>query len=307
MGAVPVSGSASIAETPPARNATIRGAGERAKPNGRRKARRSAFREAAAGLRTHAIAVKIPIGAGADLMKSWIFTIRVVFPILTLAILPALPGNALAQSKPSFDCAKAANVAEKAICADPVLAQADADVAKNYAALLRTLDPRAGKALRDDQSDFIAYRDQIAGFNENTPKDQQTFDLGEFLRDRATLLAGIRKPADTGFTGTWSSVRGTVEIKAAGAGKLEVSEDVANPVSGGGECDVGGTVKAGKSLQLVDTDDNDKPTGFVFTFRRSGDALVVEQNGAGKDGASEPPSCGANGHADGTFFLSEKQ
>ena len=187
------------------------------------------------------------------------------------------------------------------------LAQADADVAKNYAAVLKTLDPHAGKALRDDQSDFIAYRDQIAGFNENTPKDQQTFDLGEFLRDRATFLTGIRKPADAGFIGTWSSVRGGVEIKAAGAGKLDVLEDVANPVSGGGECDIDGTVKIGKNLRLVDTDDNDKPTGFVFAFHRNGDALVVEQSGTGKGDMSEPPSCGANGHADGIFFLTARQ
>lgn len=241
-------------------------------------------------------------------MKSRKSAGRVLYPALVLAMVPALSGYALAQSKPSFDCAKAASVAEKAICADPALAQADADVAKNYAALLKTLDARAGKALRDDQSDFIAYRDQIAGFNENTPKDQQTFDLGEFLRDRATFLAGIHKPADAGFIGTWSSVRGGVEIKAAGAGKLEISEDVvANPVSGSGACDIGGAVKAGKSLRLVDTDDNDKPTGFVFAFRRNGDALVVEQSGTGKDGTSEPPSCGYNGHVDGTFFLSEEQ
>ena len=224
-----------------------------------------------------------------------------------LTALLAASEIAAAQGKPSFDCAKAASVAEKAICADPVLAQADADVAKAYAALLKTLDAAAGKALRADQSDFIAYRDQIADFNENTPKDQQTFDLGEFLRDRATFLAGIRKPADAGLIGTWSSVRGSVEIMAAGVSKLEISaEIVTNPVSGSGACDIGGTVEKRKTLRLVDTDDNDKPTGFVFTFHRDGDALIVDQDGTGKDDRSEPPSCGANGHADGTFFLSEK-
>lgn len=103
---------------------------------------------------------------------------------VVLVALLASSGSAMARARPSFDCAKAASAAEKAICADPALAQADADVAKTYAAVLKTLDPHAGKALRDDQSDFIAYRDQIAGFNENTPKDRQNFDLGEFLRDR---------------------------------------------------------------------------------------------------------------------------
>ena len=131
------------------------------------------------------------------------------------------------------------------------LAQADADVAKAYAALLKTLDTAAGKALRADQSDFIAYRDQIAGFNENTPKEQQTFDLGEFVRDRATFLAGIRKPADAGLIGTWSSVRGSVEIKAADAGKFEISaEIVTNPVSGSGACDIGGTSRSARFCDL---------------------------------------------------------
>jgi hypothetical protein len=45
--------------------------------------------------------------------------------------------------------------------------------------------------------------------------------------------------------------------------------------------------------------------GFVFTFRRNGDAL--EQSSTGKERDSELSSCGANGHADGTFFLSEQQ
>lgn len=227
--------------------------------------------------------------------------------VAALVVLLLSHGSAMAQVKPSFDCAKAASVAERDICADPALAQGDADVAKNYTAALKTLDSSAGKALRDDQSDFIQYRDQIAGFNENTPKDQQNFDLGDFLRDRATFLAGIRKPAGAGFVGTWSSMRGQVEIKAAGAGKLEVSEDVANPVTGGGECDISGTVKMRKDLRLVDTDDSDKPTGFVSTFLRVGDALIVEQSGAGKSDNSEPSSCGANGHVDGTFFLTEKK
>jgi len=223
-----------------------------------------------------------------------------------LAALLLSNGDAKAQAKPSFDCAKAASMAEKAICADPALAQADADEAKTYAAALKLLDALAGKALREDQSDFIRYRDQIAAFNEDTPKDKRTFDLGEFISDRATFLSDIRKPSAAGLIGTWSSMRGTVEIKAASAFKLEISEEVADPVSGDGSCEIGGTVKIRKDLRLVDTDDNNKPTGFSFTFRHSGDALVVEQNGEGKDGLTEPPTCGANGHADGTFFLTEK-
>lgn len=228
--------------------------------------------------------------------------------IAVLIFLVAAHGSASAQGKPSFDCAQASSVAEKAICADPSLAEADAAVAQSYAAALKALDPRAGKALRDDQRDFTQYRDDIAAFNENTPKNKQTFDLGEFLRDRAAFLASIKAPASKDFVGTWSNVRGGVEIKTAGAVTLEVSADtVNNPVSGSGSCEIGGMVPVRKQLQLVDTDDNEKPTGFVFTFRRDGDQLIVEQSGSGKDDMSEPPSCGANGHVDGNFFLTEEQ
>lgn len=228
--------------------------------------------------------------------------------IAVLAVLVASHGSASAQGKPSFDCAKASSVAEKAICADPALAEADAAVAQSYAAALKVLDPRAGKALRDDQRDFTQYRDDIAGFNEDKPKDKQIIDLGEFLRDRAAFLASIKAPASRDFVGTWSNVRGGVEIKAAGAATLEVSADtVNNPMSGSGSCEIGGMVPVRKQLQLVDTDDNEQPTGFVFTFRRDGDQLVVEQSGSGKDDRTEPPSCGANGHVDGNFFLTDRQ
>ena len=231
----------------------------------------------------------------------------VAVPLAMLAALLLSSRDAAAQAKPSFDCAKAASVAEKAICADPDLAQADADVAKTYAAALKLLDARAGKALRDDQGDFIQYRDQIADFNKDTLKNKQTVDLGEFMRDRATFLSAIRKPSVAGLIGTWSSMRGTVEIKAKSAVRLEISEEVADPVSGNESCEISGTVKVRNELRLVDTDDNNKPTGFSFTFRHSGDALVVEQSGEGKNGLTEPPTCGANGHADGTFFLTEQK
>ncbi len=231
----------------------------------------------------------------------------VAVPLAMLAALLLSSRDAAAQTKPSFDCAKAASVAEKAICADPDLAQADADVAKTYAAALKLLDARAGKALRDDQGDFIQYRDQIADFNKDTLKNKQTVDLGEFMRDRATFLSAIRKPSVAGLIGTWSSMRGTVEIKAKSAVRLEISEEVADPVSGNESCEISGTVKVRNELRLVDTDDNNKPTGFSFTFRHSGDALVVEQSGEGKNGLTEPPTCGANGHADGTFFLTEQK
>jgi uncharacterized protein YecT (DUF1311 family) len=217
-------------------------------------------------------------------------------------VLVARAGKAGEPGKPSFDCAQARSVAEKMICADPALAAADAAIAANYAAALKRLDAPARKALAHDQQDFMSYRDRIAGFDQGVPKGKQNFPIDEFMRDRAAFLGSIERP-DMGFVGSWKNVGGEVTVKASGAGKLEIEADTANPSTGGSECNVGGVVKAQKVLELVDTDDNDKPTGFVFSFRRLGDALEAEEAGEAKGDLTQPPSCGANGHVSGVFFL----
>ena len=220
-------------------------------------------------------------------------------------VLAASAGEAAESGKPSFDCAQAKSVAEKMICADPGLAAADAAIAANYAAALKRLDAPARKALAQDQQDFVSYRDRIAGFDQGVPKDKQNFPIDEFMRDRAAFLASIEKP-DAGFVGSWKNVQGVVTIKAAGAGKLEIEADTANPSTGGSECNVGGVVKARQDLELVDTDSDDKATGFVYRFRL-GDALETEKSGEAKGDQSEPASCGVDGHLSGVFFLSRSK
>jgi uncharacterized protein YecT (DUF1311 family) len=226
--------------------------------------------------------------------------------VIALALVFALAasaGNAAESANPSFDCAKANSVAEKMICADSGLAAADAAIAANYASALKRLDLAARKALARDQQDFVSYRDRIAGFDEGVPKDKQNFPIDEFMRDRAAFLGSIEKP-NAGFVGSWKNVGGVVAIKAAGPGKLELAADTANPSTGGSECNVGGVVKAQQDLELVDTDSDDRATGFVYRFHRLGDALEAEEAGEAKGDSTEPASCGANGHVSGVFFLS---
>jgi uncharacterized protein YecT (DUF1311 family) len=223
-----------------------------------------------------------------------------------LAFLAASPGEAAEAAKPSFDCAQAKSVAEKMICADPGLAAADVAIAVNYAAALKRLDFPARKALAQDQQDFVSYRDRIAGFDQGVPKDRQNFPIDEFMRDRAAFLASIEKPG-AGLVGSWKNVGGVVTIKSAGTGKLEIEADTANPSTGGSECNVGGVVKARQDLELVDTDNDEKPTGLVYRFRRLGDALEAEEAGEAKGDSNEPASCGANGHVSGVFFLSRSK
>ena len=209
--------------------------------------------------------------------------------------LAASVGDAAEAAKPSVDCAQAKSVAEKMICADPGLAVADAAIAANYASALKRLDAPARKALAQDQQDFVSYRDRIAGFDQGVPKDKQNFPIDEFMRDRAAFLGSIEKP-DAGFVGSWKNIGGVVTIKPAGAGKLEIEADTANPSTGGSECNVGGVVKAQTDLELVDTDSDDKATGFVYRFHRLGDALEAEESGEAKGDQSGPASCGVNGH-----------
>jgi uncharacterized protein YecT (DUF1311 family) len=224
------------------------------------------------------------------------------FVLALVIVLQNTGGDAAEAGKPSFDCARAKSVAEKMICADPPLAAVDAAIAADYAAALKRLDPPARRALAQDQQDFVSYRDRIAGFDEGVPKAKQNFPIDAFMRDRAAFLESIEKPGAS-FVGSWKNVSGDVTVKAGGAGKLEIEADTANPSTGGSECNVGGTVKAQKILELADTDSSGKRTGLVYRFTRLGDALEADEAGEAKGDSSEPASCGVNGHVSGVFFL----
>lgn len=63
-----------------------------------------------------------------------------------------------AAAQPSFDCAKASTVVERAICADAKLAQADRDLATVYGALWGRLTGAARDHLAQDQLRWLANR-----------------------------------------------------------------------------------------------------------------------------------------------------
>src|SRR5262249_54752166 len=68
------------------------------------------------------------------------------------------------QSGPSFDCKRAKNEVELAICATPDLATADRQMAAAYAALLAKLSGPARQHLLKDQEHWLAIRnDACAG------------------------------------------------------------------------------------------------------------------------------------------------
>lgn len=90
------------------------------------------------------------------------------------------------QNKPSFNCATARRPVEKAICANPELANLDRQIDAVNAKLVRDASrdsPRAGRALQREQDDFMARRN--AGFG------RRDYDLRREMRERLDRLLAI--------------------------------------------------------------------------------------------------------------------
>ena len=88
--------------------------------------------------------------------------------------------------KPSFNCATARRAVEKAICANPELANLDREInAANVKAVRdATADnPRAGRALQREQDDFIAQRNAAFG--------RPDYDLQKAMRERLDHLLAV--------------------------------------------------------------------------------------------------------------------
>jgi tetratricopeptide (TPR) repeat protein len=85
--------------------------------------------------------------------------------------------------KPSFSCAQARRPVEKAICADPELADLDREIFAANTKVVReatSASPRDGLARRREQEQYLAHRD--AGFG------RPGFDLKKDMRDRLERL-----------------------------------------------------------------------------------------------------------------------
>lgn len=90
--------------------------------------------------------------------------------------------------KPSFNCAAARRPAEKAICANPELANLDRQINAVNTKVVRdaTADsPRAGRALQREQDEFLRQRN--AGFG------RAGYDLQKAMRERLDHLLEIER------------------------------------------------------------------------------------------------------------------
>ena len=91
-------------------------------------------------------------------------------------------------NRPSFNCATATRAVEKAICANPDLANLDREIDTVNAKLVRQAsadNPAAGHALQREQDDFIAARN--AGFG------RPDYDLQKVMRERLEHLRALER------------------------------------------------------------------------------------------------------------------
>jgi tetratricopeptide (TPR) repeat protein len=91
-------------------------------------------------------------------------------------------------NKPSFNCATARRPVEKAICANPELANLDREINAVNTKVVREAgqdNPRAGRAMQREQDDFLARRDAAFG--------RVDFDLQKMMRDRLDHLLGLER------------------------------------------------------------------------------------------------------------------
>jgi tetratricopeptide (TPR) repeat protein len=88
-------------------------------------------------------------------------------------------------NRPSFDCASARRAVEKAICANPDLANLDRQISVANAKAVREAgsgNPGAGRALQRQQDDFIARRNAAFG--------RPDYDLRKAMQERLRRLNG---------------------------------------------------------------------------------------------------------------------
>jgi len=88
--------------------------------------------------------------------------------------------------KPGFDCAAARRAVEKAICADPDLADLDRQISATNAQLMRdaaAASPRAAQVLRREQEEFLARRSALFG--------RPDYDLRKVMRERLDHLRSM--------------------------------------------------------------------------------------------------------------------
>ncbi len=209
--------------------------------------------------------------------------------LLTGASLMLFAVSASAQNRPSFDCTKAHNDVEKAICRSAELSNLDREIALVFSQLRRQLDSEAARALRQEQETFNASREVALGSRDTS--------LKEFMKGHLVLLRRIQSPsAATGaaaFLGEWGSPSGTVSIKPGKDGLFSVEINTAAVISARWVCEASGEARLRDGRLSFKEDD------VEIILSRKGASLAVEEILPADHNRGY---CGANGAVEGQYF-----
>ncbi len=135
-----------------------------------------------------------------------------------ILVLGAGTASVWAQEKPSFDCAKADNVVDRAICKSAELAKADREMAAAYAALLDKLSGAAKDELVKDQVRWIANRNRACRADPDSIEDC----LKNRYAGRITNLRAYGR-------GTYPAISEQTLAKQGKLGKITWSYDITYP------------------------------------------------------------------------------
>ena len=153
--------------------------------------------------------------------------IRQARTLLAMLLVCAAGATAVrAQERPSFDCAKADNNIDRAICKNGELAKADREMAAAYAALLARLSGAAKDELVKDQVGWIANRNRACRVDPDNIED--------CLKNRyAARIKNLRAYAQ----GTYPAISEQSLAKQGKLGKITWSYDLTYPRFDGANVD----------------------------------------------------------------------
>jgi uncharacterized protein YecT (DUF1311 family) len=197
---------------------------------------------------------------------------------------------AVAQNRPSFDCTKAKEDIEKAICKSAELSRYDREIGVAYAEARKRLDPMAQAALKEDQALFLVGR-EIAMIEHGG-------DLADFMKTRLAMLrsleAGPTGMGSAAYIGEWKNENGSILFAPDKDGKISIKVSSAAMVTGKWVCEIDTSVLVRAGVISF------KEEKVSITIARAGSALKVSETAPPDD--SQKPYCGHNGGIEGHYF-----
>ncbi|WP_148292633.1 lysozyme inhibitor LprI family protein [Paracoccus aminophilus] len=211
---------------------------------------------------------------------------------LALLLCLAATFPSVTAAAPSFDCKKAQTPVEKAICSDDEAAEADRAVGLAFQSLTARAGTALVAALRQDQRDFIAIRDEAFGLG-HLDQDQRVPALADRLEMRINMLNWINPEPPVGYEGNWRNTHGLLTITRDDKGQLSLQGETVDQVLGSWVCHLEGPLTEGPEGSLeVATDE-----GPARLVRKEG---FIELTDARPNRTQE--YCGLNGGMAGPFF-----